>query len=147
MKLPGSFTRDTTSQGLIDEEVFDRGPIWTNKELVEMGLDDTPVVVNGRKVAAEREIIVSKSDAYTDTTAFQPLTLVACEPGFEPDYDEFTETMQEMQARVEGEMDAEREAQRQERIRQMQEDEGKAAGMDTTPASPTLRRSQALISM
>ena len=136
VKLPGSFTRDTTSRGLIDEEVFDRGPLWTNKELVETGHDDTPVIVNGRTIAVEREIIVSKSDVYTDTTAFQPLTLVACEPGFEPDYEEFTETIPEMQARVEGEMEAEREAQRLERIRQMQEDEGKATGMDTTPAPP-----------
>ena len=40
VKLPGSFTRDTTSRGLVDEEVYDRGPIWTNKELVETGADD-----------------------------------------------------------------------------------------------------------
>ena len=90
VKLPGSFTRDTTSRGLIDEEVFDRGPLWTNKELVETGHDDTPVIVNGRTIAVEREVIVSKLDVYTDTTAFQPLTLVVCEPGFEPDYEEFT---------------------------------------------------------
>ena len=45
------------------------------------------VMINGRTIAIEREIIVSKADVYTDTTAFQPLTLVACEPGFEPDYE------------------------------------------------------------
>ena len=136
VKLPGSFTQDTTSRGLIDEEVFDRGSIWTNKELVEIGLDGIPVVVNGRTVAIEREIIVSKMDVYTDTTAFHPLTLVACEPGYEPDYAEFTESLPEMQARVEGKMDVEWEAQRQERICHMQEDEGRATGMDTTPAPP-----------
>ena len=49
VKLPGSFTRDTTFRGLVDEEVFDRGSIWTNKELVEMEADEiTPVVINGR---------------------------------------------------------------------------------------------------
>ena len=78
--------------------MFDRGPLWTNKELVEIGLDDAPVIVNGRTVAIERKILVSKTDVYTDTTAFQPLTLVACEPGFEPDYEEYTETVPEMQA-------------------------------------------------
>ena len=111
VKLPGSFTQDTASRGLIDEEVFDWGPIWTNKELVETGPDDAPVIVNGRTVAVEREILVSKIDVYTNTTASQPLTLVACEPGYNPNYEEYTETVPEMQARVEGEMEAEREAQ------------------------------------
>ena len=55
VKLPGSFTRDTTFWGLVDEEVFDRGSIWTNKELVEMEADEiTPVVINGRTFAMER---------------------------------------------------------------------------------------------
>ena len=65
---------------------------------------------------------------------FQPLTLVACEPRFEPDCDEFTETVPEMLARVEKDMNAEREAQREERIWQLQTDESKVTGMDTTPA-------------
>ena len=134
VKLPGSFTWDTTSQGLIDEVVYGWGPIWNNTELVELGADHTPVKINGRTIAVEWEISVSRSDVYTDTTAFQPLTLVACEPGFEPDYDEFTKTVPEMLARVEKDMDAEREAQREERIRQLQTDEKKAAEMDTTPA-------------
>ena len=69
--------------------------------------DDAQVVINGRTIAIEHEIIVSKTDVYTDTTAFRPLTLVACEPGYEPDYNEFTETVAEMLARVEGDMDAE----------------------------------------
>ena len=59
MKLPGSFTRDTASRGLIDEEVRDWGPIWTNTELVETGEDDAPVKINGHTIAVEREIIVS----------------------------------------------------------------------------------------
>ena len=51
VKLPGSFTRDTTSRGLVDKEVFDRGSIWTNNELVEMEADElTPVMVNGRTI-------------------------------------------------------------------------------------------------
>ena len=60
---------------------------------------------------------MSKIDVYTDTTTFQPLTLVACKPGYEPDYDEFTETIPEMQERVEKEIEVEREAQCLERIR------------------------------
>ena len=136
VKLPGSFTRDTTNRDLIDEEVYDRGPLWANKELVETEHDDTPLVINGRTIAIEREVIISKLDVYTNTTAFLPLTLVACEPGFEPDHEEFTETIPEMQARVKREMVAEREAQRLERIRHRQEDESKATGMDTTPAPP-----------
>ena len=134
VKLPGSFTRDTTSRGLIDEVVYSRGPIWNNTELVELGADHTPVKINGRTIAVEWGISVSRSDVYTNTTAFQPLTLVACKPRFEPDYDEFTETVPEMLARVEKDMDAEREAQCEERIRQLQADEKKAAEMDTTPA-------------
>ena len=82
----------------------------------------------------EREILVSKTDVYTDTTAFQPLTLVACEPGFEPDFDEYTETVAELQARVEKEMDAERGAQREDRLRQLQAGGKKHTSMDTTPA-------------
>ena len=135
MKLPGSFTRDTTFRGLVDEEVFDRGSIWTNKELVEMEADEiTPVVINGRMFAMEREILVSNTDVYTDTTAFQPLTLVACEPGFEPDFEEYTETIAEMQARVEKEMDVEQMAQCEERLWQSQAGGKKHTSMDTTPA-------------
>ena len=79
---------------------------------------------------------MSKIDVYTDTTTSQPLTLVACEPGYEPDYEEFTETIPEMQERVEKEMDMEREAQRLARIRQRQGEDSKTTEMDTTPASP-----------
>ena len=109
VKLPGSFTLDTTDRGLIDEEVYARGPLWINKELVEINNDEAemPLIINSHTLAIEREIIVSNLNVYTDTTAFQPLTLVACEPGYEPDYDEFTETIPEMQARVEKEMEVE----------------------------------------
>ena len=136
VKLPGSFTLDTTSRGLIDEEVYARGPLWINKELVEVNDDEaeTPLIINGRTLAIEREIFVSKIDVYTDTTTSQPFTLVACEPGYEPDHEDFTETILEMQERVEKEMDMEREAQRLERIRQRQGEEGKTTEMDTTPA-------------
>ena len=60
VKLPGSFTRDTTIRGLIDEEVYARGPLWTNKELIEMNNDETPLIINGRTIAIEREVIVSQ---------------------------------------------------------------------------------------
>ena len=136
VKLPGSFTSDTTSRGLIDEEVHARGPLWTNKELVEINDDTegTPLIINDRTLAVEREIFVSSISAYTDTATFRPLTLVACEPGYEPDHEEFTETIPEMQERVEKEIEAEREAQRLERIRQMQKGADKVTEMDTTPA-------------
>ena len=82
----------------------------------------------------EREILVSNADVYTDTTAFQPLTLVACELGFEPDFNEYTETVAELQARVEREMDAQRGALRKDRHRQLRDGGKKHTGMDTTPA-------------
>ena len=134
VKLPGSFTSDTASRGLIDEVVYQRGSIWTNKDLVEVGEDDEPVVINGRTIAVEREILVSKTDVYTDTTTCDPLTLVACEPGFEPDDGEFTESVSEMQARVEEDIERDRKAQHEERIRQLQAQQSKVTGMDTTPA-------------
>ena len=73
-------------------------------------------------------------DVYSNTTAFHPLTLVACKPEYEPDYNEFDETIPDMRARVEKEMEEEREAQCLERIRLMQGGEGKTSEMDTTPA-------------
>ena len=93
-------------------------------------------MINGQTVACEREIIVSKDDVYTDTTAFQLLTLVACKPGFEPDYDEYTETVEEMLVWVEKDMDAEWGVQCEKRIRQLQAGKKKPTGMDTTPAPP-----------
>ena len=88
----------------------------------------------GGLLAIEREIFVSNFDVYTDTTAFHPLTLVACKPEYEPDYNEFDEAIPDMRARVEKEMEKEREAQHQERIHLMQGGEGKTSEMDTTPA-------------
>ena len=127
VKLPGSFTQDTTTKGLIDEEVYARGPVWINKELVEVNNDEmgTPIIIDDRTLAIEREIFVSNFDVYTDTRAFHPLTLVACKPEYEPDYNEFDEAIPDMRARVEKEMEEEREAQRQERICLMQGGEGK----------------------
>ena len=138
VKLPGSFTSDTTSKGLIDEEVYARGPLWINKELIETNDDaeGTPLIIDDRTLAMEREIFVSSIDAYTDTATSSPLTLVACKPGYEPDHEEFVETIPEMQERVEREIDAEREASRLGRICQMQGGEGETTEMDTTPADP-----------
>ena len=133
VKLPGSFTSDTTNWGLTDEEVYKRGPIWINKDLVEVGQDGNPIVVNGRTITIEREILVSKADVYTDTTTCEPLTLVTCEPGFEPDDDEFTEFT--MLAWVEEDMEAVRKAQHEERVRQRQAEQSKTTDMDTTPAT------------
>ena len=58
---------------------------------------------------------------------------MACEPGFEPDFEEYTETIAEMQAWVEKEMDTERRVQREERLRQSQAGGKKHTSMDTTP--------------
>ena len=88
-------------------------------------------------LAIEREIYVSGADTYTNTLTSMALTLVACKPGYEPDYNDFEETVPEMQGRVEKEIEAEREAQRLERIRQMQEGESETIEMDTTPADPS----------
>ena len=136
VKLPGSFTFDVTKKGLIDEEVFRRGPLWINKELIEVhdDADRTPVIIDDCTLAMEREIFVSNMEAYTNTASYRPLTQVACKPGYEPDHEDFTETVQEMQECVDKEIDEEREAQRQERIRLMQGGEDKSAEMDTTPA-------------
>ena len=137
VKLPGSFTQDPTDNVLMDEEVYRRGPIWDNKDLIEMESDDiTPVIRNGRTVTMEREVAVSAADVYTKTTAGKPpLTIVACKPGYMPDYGEFTESMSEMQVCLEREMDAEQRAQREERIQQRMTEQGMAITMDTTPAA------------
>ena len=135
VKLPGSFSSDTNNRGLVDEEVYQRGPIWENKVLVELESNEvTPVIRNGRTVAVERGVRVSPVNVYTDTSTHEPLTLVACEPGYMSDDEEFTESMVEMQARLEKEMDDERKAQREERIRKRQAEQNKAVPMDTTPA-------------
>ena len=102
---------------------------------MEVGDDDAPVIVNGRSIAVERHILVSRADVYTDITMCEPLTLVACEPGFEPDDDEFTESLSEIQARVEEDIEVDRKAQHEERIRQMQAEQGKATDMGATPAT------------
>ena len=64
--------------------------------LVERGKDEAPVVINSHTITMECEIIISKSDVFTDTDACKPPTLATCEPGYEPDFDEFTETLDEM---------------------------------------------------
>ena len=139
VKLPGSFTSDAASKELVNEEVYRRGPLWTNRELIEVNDDDehTPILIDDRTLAMERYIYVAKVDVYTDTAASSPLTLVACKPGYEPDCDEYVETVPEMQERLDREMDEQRGAQRLNRIRQMQQEEEEAAEMDTTPADPS----------
>ena len=135
VKLPGSFTSNTNNRGLVDEEVYERGPIWENKVLVELENDEvTPVMRNGHTVAMERDVQVSLENVYTDTSTHEPLPLVACEPGYVSDDEEFTESMAEMQACLEREMDDEQKMQREERIRKRQAEQNKAVPMDTMPA-------------
>ena len=64
MKLPGIFTHDSGNPGLVDEDVYQRGPIWENKNLVERDKEDAPVMRNGRTVAVEREVGVAGLDIY-----------------------------------------------------------------------------------
>ena len=56
VKLPGSFTHHSGDTGLVEEEVFQRGSIWENTNLVERDGDNSPVVRNGRTIALERNV-------------------------------------------------------------------------------------------
>ena len=135
VKLPGSFTHDSGSSGLVDEDVYQRGPIWANKDLVEREEDNTPVIRNGRTIAIEREVRVAGIDVYTDTNVHKPLTLVACPPKYSPDDDEFTESVSEMEARILGQIEEERKAQWEGRVRRGKPQEGETDVMDTTTAA------------
>ena len=116
VRLLRSFTHDSGNSGLVDEDVYQRGPIWENKSLVERNEDDTPMIRNGRTVAIEREVMVAGVDVYTDTKVHKPLTLVACPPKHSPDDDEFTESVSEMEARILGQIEEERKAQWEGRV-------------------------------
>ena len=124
VKLPGSFTHDSGNSGLVDEEVYQRGPIWENKNLVERDEEDAPVMRNGRTVAIEREVMVAGLGIYTDTQVHKPLTLVACSPKHSPDDDEFTESVAEMEARIVEQIEEERKAQWEERVGRGKPQEG-----------------------
>ena len=135
MKLPGSFTHDSGNSGLVDEDVYQRGPIWENKSLLERNEDDTPVIRNGRTVAIEREVRVAGIDVYTDTRVHKPLTLVACPPKHSPDDDEFTESVSEMEARILGQIEEERKAQWEGRVGRGKPQESETDVMATTTAT------------
>ena len=135
VKLLGSFTHDSGNSGLVDEEVYQRGPIWENKNLVERNEDDTPAIRNGRTVAIEHEVRVAGIGVYTDTKAHKPLTLVACLPKHSLDDDEFTESVSEMEARILGQIEEERKAQWEGRVRHGKPQEGETDVMDTTTAA------------
>ena len=135
VKLPGSFTHDSGNSGLVDEEVYQRGPIWENKNLVERNEDDTPAIRNGRTVAIEREVRVAGVGVYTDTKVHKPLTLVACPPKHSPDDDEFTESVSEMEARIVEQIEEERKAQWEERVGRGKPQEGETNVRDTTTAA------------
>ena len=135
VKLPGSFTHDSGNSGLVDEEVYQRGPIWENKNLVERNEDDTQTIRNGRTVAIEREVGVAGIGVYTDTKAHKPLTLVACLPKHSPDGDEFTESVSEMEARILGQIEEERKARWEGRVGCGKPQEGETDVIDTTTAA------------
>ena len=139
VKLPGSFTHESGDLGLVDEVVFQRGPIWENKSLIERNQDDTPVIRNGRTIAIEREVMVAGLDVYTDTEVHKPLTLVACPPKHSPDDDEFTESVSEMEARIVEQMEEERKAQWEERVGRGKPQEGDTAvrGAATAASDPS----------
>ena len=135
VKLPGSFTHDSGSSGLVDEDVYQRGPIWANKDLVEREEDNTPVIRNGHTIAIEREVRVARIDVYTDTNVHKPLTLVACPPKYSPDDNEFTESVSEMEARILGQIEEERKAQWEGRVGHGKLQGGETDVMDTTTAA------------
>ena len=139
VKLPGSFTHDSGNPGLVDEDVYQRGPIWENKNLVERDKEDAPVMRNGRTVAVEREVGVAGLDIYTDTQVHKPLTLVACPPKHSPDDDEFTESAAEMEARIVEQMEEERKAQWEERVGRGKPQEGETdvRGAATVEGDPS----------
>ena len=139
VKLPGSFTHDSGNSGLVDESVYQRGPIWENKNLVERNENDTPVIRNGRTIAIEREVMVAGLDVYSDTEVHKPLTLVACPPKHSPDDDEFTESVSEMEARIVEQMEEERKAQWEERVGCGKPQEGETAvrGAATAESDPS----------
>ena len=135
VKLPGSFTHDSGNSGLVDEEVYQRGPIWENKNLVERNEDDTPAIRNGHTVAIEREVSVAGIGVYTDTKAHKPLTLVACPPKHSPDDDEFTESVSEMEACILGQIEEEQKARWEGRVGRGKPQEGETDVIDTTTAA------------
>ena len=139
VKLPGSFTHDSGDSGLVDEEVYQRGPIWENKSLVERNEDDTPVIRNGHTIAIEREVMVAGLGVYTDTKVHKPLTLVACPPKHSLDDDEFTESVSEMEARIVEQIEEERKAQWEERVGRGKPQEGETdvRGAATAAGDPS----------
>ena len=139
VKLPGSFTDDSGNPGLVDEDVYQRGPIWENKNLIERDKEDAPVMRNGRTVAVEREVMVAGLGIYTDTQVHKPLTLVACPPKHSPDDDEFTESAAEMEARIVEQIEEERKAQWEERVGhgKPQEGETDVRGAATVAGDPS----------
>ena len=139
VKLPGSFTHDSGNSGLVDEEVYQRGPIWENKNLIERDEEDAPVMRNGYTVAIEREVMVAGLGIYTDTQVHKPLTLVACPPKHSPDDDEFTESAAEMEARIVEQIEEERKAQWEERVGRGKPQEGETdvRGAATVAGDPS----------
>ena len=125
--------------GLVDEVVFQRGPIWENKSLIERNQDDSPVIRNGRTIAIEREVMVAGLYVYSDTEVHKPLTLVACPPKHSPDDDEFTESVSEMEARIVEQMEEERKAQWEERVGRRKPQQGETAvrGAATGESDPS----------
>ena len=139
VKLPGNFTHDSGDPGLVDEDVYQRGPIWENKNLIERDEEDAPVMRNRRTVAVEREVMVAGLDIYTDTQVHKPLTLVACPPKHSLDDDEFTESTAEMEARIVEQIEEERKAQWEERVGRGKPQEGKTdvRGTATVAGDPS----------
>ena len=139
VKLPGSFTHESGDPGLVDEVVFQRGPIWENKSLIERNQDDSPIIRNGRTIAIEREVMVAGLYVYTNTEVHKPLTLVACPPKHSPDDDEFTESVSEMEARIVEQMEEERKAQWEERVGRGKPQQGETAvgGAATAESDPS----------
>ena len=95
LKLPGRFSPDLDSDGLISEPALCHGPIWKNANFIVWGDDRRPVLVNGDPVVMESLIKVAPVDQYTPLNC-TALTNVGYEPKFTNDAFAFKETVAEM---------------------------------------------------
>ena len=79
LKLPGRFSPDLDSDGLISEPALCHGPIWKNADFIVRGDNGWPLLVNRDPVVMESPIKVAPVDQYTSLNC-AALTNVGYEP-------------------------------------------------------------------
>ena len=97
LKLPGRFSPDLDSGGLISDPALHRGLIWKNADFIVWGDDGRPLLVNRDPVAMESPIKVAPVDQYMPLNC-AALTNVGYESKFANDAFAFKETVTEMRA-------------------------------------------------